>query len=71
MHYYNALPSPYRHRLEEKAIENLGFTLHTCLEYEVQLKRMGLPKGDSVKKTYMFSLLKIVQDMNNRLIAYE
>ena len=34
MHYYNALPSPYQHRLEEKAIDNLGFTLHTCLEYE-------------------------------------
>jgi hypothetical protein len=34
MHYYNALPSPYHHRLEEKAIDNLGFALHTCLEYE-------------------------------------
>jgi hypothetical protein len=34
MHYYNALPSPYHHRLEEKAIDNLGSTLHTCLEYE-------------------------------------
>jgi hypothetical protein len=24
MHYYNALPSPYHHRLKEKAIDNLG-----------------------------------------------
>jgi hypothetical protein len=71
MHYYNVLPSPYHHRLEEKAIENLGFTLHTCLEYEVQLKRMGLPKGDSVKKTNMSALLQLVQDMNNRMITYE
>jgi len=37
MHYYNALPSPYRHRLEEKAIHNLGSTLHTCSEYGKQL----------------------------------
>jgi hypothetical protein len=64
MHYYNALPSPYRHRLEEKDIENLGFTLHTCLEYEEQLERMGLPKGDSIKKMDMSSLLQLVQDMN-------
>jgi hypothetical protein len=71
MHYYNALPSPYRHRLEEKAIENLGSTLHTCLEYEEQLERMGLPKGDSVKQTDMSALLQLVQDMNNRMIAYE
>jgi hypothetical protein len=34
MHYYNTLPSPYHHRLEEKAIDNLSSALHTCLEYE-------------------------------------
>jgi hypothetical protein len=34
MNYYNAIPSPYRHRLEEKTIDNLGSSLHTCLEYE-------------------------------------
>jgi hypothetical protein len=71
MHYYNVLPSPYRHRLEEKAIDNLGFALHACLEYEEQLERMGLPKGDLVKQTYMFYLLKLFQDMNNRMITYE
>jgi hypothetical protein len=71
MHYYNALPSPYRHRLEEKAIDNLGSTLQTCLEYEEKLERTGLPKGDLVKKTNMSSLLQLVQDMNNRMIAYE
>jgi hypothetical protein len=43
MHYYNALPSPYRHRIEEKSIHNLGFYLHTCLEYEEQLERACLP----------------------------
>ena len=31
MHYYNALPSPYHHRLEEKSIDNLSSALHTCL----------------------------------------
>jgi hypothetical protein len=71
MHYYNALPSPYRHRLEEKAIDNLGSALHTCLEYEEQLERTGLPKGDSVKQMDMSTLLQLVQDMNNRMIAYE
>jgi hypothetical protein len=49
MHYYNALPSPYRHRLEEKSIDNLDSTLHTFLGYEEQLERTCLPKGDSVK----------------------
>jgi hypothetical protein len=34
MHYCNALPSPYRHSLEEISIDNLGSTLHTYLEYE-------------------------------------
>jgi hypothetical protein len=71
MHYHNALPSPYRHRLEEKSIDNIGSTLHTYLEYEEQLERTGLPKGDSFKKTYMSSLLQLVQDMNNQMIAYE
>jgi hypothetical protein len=65
MHYYNALPSPYRHRIEEKSIDNLGFALHTCLEYEEQLERTCLPKGDSVKQRDMYGLLQLVQDMNN------
>jgi hypothetical protein len=71
MHYYNALPFPYRHTLEEKAIENLGSALHTCLEYEKKLKRTGLPKGDSVKQIDMSSLLQLVQDMNNRMVTWE
>jgi hypothetical protein len=71
MHYYNALPSPYRHRLEEKVIDNLGSALHTCLEYEEQLERTGLPKGGSIKQTDISSLLQLVQDMSNRMIAYE
>jgi hypothetical protein len=71
MHYYNALPSSYHHRLEEKAIDNLGSTLHTCLEYEEQLKRTCVPKGDSVNQTNIFALLQLVEDTNNRLIAYK
>jgi hypothetical protein len=71
MHYYNALPSPYRHMLEEKSIDNLGYALHTFLEYEEQLERTGLPKGDSVKQTNMSALLQLVQDMKNQMIAYE
>jgi len=71
MHYYNVIPSPYHHRLEEKDIENLGSALHTFLEYEEQLERTVLPKGDSLKQTYMSALLQLVQYMNNRMIAYE
>jgi hypothetical protein len=71
MNYYNALPSPYRHSLEEKDIDNLVSALHTCLEVEQQLERTGLPKGDSIKQTDMSTLLHLVQDMNNRMIAYE
>jgi hypothetical protein len=37
--YYNALPSSYRHRLEEKNVTSLGFALQTCLEYEEQIER--------------------------------
>jgi hypothetical protein len=65
MHYYNALHPPYNHRLEKKAIYNLGSALHTCLEYEEQLERTCLPKGDSITYTYMFTLLQLVKDMNN------
>jgi hypothetical protein len=71
MNYYNALPFPYWHSLEEKSIENLSSTLHTCLQYEEQLERTCLPKGDSIKHTNMSSLLQLVQDMNNRMIAYK
>ena len=49
MHYYNALPSPYRHRLEEKAIDNLSSALHTFSEYEEKLERTGLPQGELVR----------------------
>jgi hypothetical protein len=71
MHYYNALPSPYHHRLEGKAIDNLGSTLHTCSEYEEQLERTGLPQGESVRQKDMYALLQLVQDMNNCMIAFE
>jgi hypothetical protein len=71
MNYYNALPSPYHHRLEEKSIDNLSSTLHTCSEYEEQLERTGLPQGESVRQTNMSALLQLVQDMKNRKIAFE
>jgi hypothetical protein len=71
MHYYNVLPSLYCHRLEENSIDNLGSTLHDLLEYEEKLERMGLPKGDLVKQTNMSTIIQLMQDMNNRTIAYE
>jgi hypothetical protein len=71
MHYYNALPSPYCHRLEEKSIDNLGSSLHTCLEYEEQLERTCLPQGESIKQIDIYTLLQLVQYMNNHMIVYE
>jgi hypothetical protein len=60
MDYYNSLPSPYWHRLEEKYIDNLDSPLHTCLEYEEKLERIGLLKGDLIKQMDMYSLLQLV-----------
>jgi hypothetical protein len=71
MHYNNALPCPYHHRIKEKAIENLSSALHTSLEYEEKLERTSLPKGDSIKQTNMSSLIQLVQDMNIQMISYE
>jgi hypothetical protein len=71
MHYYNALPSPYLHRIEEKSVDNLISTLHMCFEYEEHLKRTYVPQGKSIKHTDMSPLLQLVQDMNNHLIEYE
>jgi hypothetical protein len=71
MHYYNALTSPYRHRIEEKAIENICSALQISLEYEEKLERTGLPKVHLVKKTYMSAILQLIQYMNNRMISYE
>jgi hypothetical protein len=71
MQYYNALPSPYCDRIEEKSIDNLGSTLHTCLEYEEQLERKDLPEGESVKQIDIDALLHLLQDINNCIIAYE
>jgi hypothetical protein len=34
MHYYNAFPFSYCHRLEEKSIDNIGSSHQTCLKYE-------------------------------------
>jgi len=49
MHYYNALPSPYYHSIEENTIDNIGYAVHTWSEYEEQLEQIGLPQGEPVK----------------------
>jgi len=50
MHYYNSLPSSYRHILEEKAIDNIKSSIQNCLEYEEKIDITGLPKEDYAKK---------------------
>jgi hypothetical protein len=49
MHYYNTFPATYHHRLEEESANTLGSALQTCLEFEEQLARIGLPVEDFVK----------------------
>jgi imidazoleglycerol phosphate dehydratase HisB len=49
MHYNNDLPSPYHHRIEDKAIDNIGYAFHTCLEYEEQIERIGPPSYNLYK----------------------
>jgi hypothetical protein len=71
MHYYNTLPVAYRHRLEEKNVDSLGSALQTCLEFEEQLARTGLPCEDFVKQNDMSIVLQLVQDMSNQMIAFE
>jgi ribonuclease HI len=71
MHYYNALPSSYHHRLEEKSIDNIRSSLQTCLEYEEKLERTGLPKEDYAKQTDMSTILQLMQDINNHMIYFE
>jgi hypothetical protein len=71
MHYYNTLLLPYRHRLEEKNVDNLGSALQTCLEFEEQLARTGLPSEDYVKQNDMSIVLQLVQDMSNQMISFE
>jgi hypothetical protein len=66
MHYYNALPSSYRHRLEEKNANSLGSALQTCLEFEEKLTRTRLLVEDYVKQTDMSTVLQLVQDMRNK-----
>jgi hypothetical protein len=71
MHYYNALPSSYHHRLEEKNANSLGSALQTCLEFEEQLTRTCLHVEDYVKQTDMSTVLQLVQDMSNIMIYFE
>jgi hypothetical protein len=60
MHYYNTLPAPYIHRLKENNVDNIGFILLTCLEFEEQLARTSLPSEDYVKQNDMSIVLQLV-----------
>jgi hypothetical protein len=65
------LPYPYHHRIEEKAIDNLSFSLYTCSKYEEKLEQTVLPQGESVRQKDMSALLQLVQYMNICMIAFE
>jgi hypothetical protein len=57
MHYYNTLLVAYIHRLEEKDVNSLEFALKTCLEFEEQLARTGLPTEDFLEQNDMSIVL--------------
>ena len=69
--YYNALPPPYRHHLEEKNVNCLGSALQTCIEFEEQNIRTGLPFDQSGSKADMTSMLQMMQEMQNRMISFK
>ena len=49
----------------------LGSALQTCIEFEEQNLRTGLPFDQSGSKTDMTSMLQMMQDMHNRMISFE
>jgi len=69
--YYNTLPSCYPHRLEKKNVTSLGSALQSCLEYEEKMEITSLLMEDFVKKTKISTVLKLVQDMSDQMIAFE
>jgi hypothetical protein len=71
MHYYNALPSPYHHRLEEKAIDNLGSLCTLAQSMRNNLNELVYPRENQLDRWICPALLQLVQDMNNRMIAFE
>jgi len=50
MHYYNAFPHSYHHRLEEKNANSLGSTLQNFLKHEEHALRIGIPLECSSKQ---------------------
>ena len=71
IHYYNTLPPIFRNRLEDKNIAKLSVALQTCLEFEEQALRTGVPLTDTSKTADMTVVLQLMQDMNNRMISFE
>jgi hypothetical protein len=70
MHYYNTLPTPYRYRLEQNNVDNIGYVLQTFMEFEEKLARTGLPSEDYVKQNDMSIVLQLVEDMRKHIIYF-
>jgi len=71
IHYYNNLPAIFRNHLEDKNITELSVALQSCLKFEEQALRTGLPLNDPTKNPYMTVVLQLMQDMRNRMISFE
>jgi len=61
----------YRHRFEEKNVNNLGSALQSYLEFEEQLARIGFLSEEYVKQNDMSIILQLVQDMSNQMIVFQ
>jgi hypothetical protein len=69
------LPEPKRvdspHRVFKRAFCEKIPTLQTCLEFEEQLAKIGLPSEYYVKQNDISTVLQLVHDKSNWMIAFE
>jgi hypothetical protein len=63
MHYYNALASSYRQRLEEKSIDNIGSAFQTYLEYKEKLHRTSLLRRTMPRRLICLSFFSLCKTL--------
>lgn len=69
--YYNALPPPYRHHLEENNVNCLGSSLQVRIEFEEKKLQTNLPFEQPSSKTDRTAMLQMMQEMHSRMISFE
>lgn len=71
INYYDTIPHVYKNILEDKFINDIATSLQTYLEYEDQIKRIGLHVCYTNKSQEITSILQLMQDINNHMISFE